>query len=151
MRLCSCSVAQSCLTLCDPMDCSIPGLPVLHHLLEFSQTQIHWVNDTTQASHLLFPSSYCLQSFSASWSFPMSRLFTPGGQRIGVSTLASVLKMNIQGWFPLGWTCWISLRSKGLSSLLQHNLKASVFSAQHSSWFNSHIRTWLLEKPQLWL
>ena len=102
----------------------------------FLKLIFHWVNDITQPSHLLFPSSYCLQSFQASWSFPMSRLFTPGGQRTGVSTLASVLKMNIQGWFPLGLACWISLRSKGLSGVFSNTIwkhQFSVLSILHGS------------------
>ena len=69
------------------------------------------------SNHLILccPFSSCLQSFPASGSFPMSQLFALGGQSIGASASASVLPMNIQGWFPLGWTGWISLQSKGLS------------------------------------
>ena len=73
------------------------------------------------------PFSSCLQSFPASGSFQISQLFPSGGQSIGVSASTSVLLMNIQDWFPLGWTGWISLQSKGLSSLLQHHgSKASI-------------------------
>ena len=76
---------------------------------------------------LCFPFSSCSQSFPASGSFPMSWLFTSGGQSIGTSVSASVLPMNIQGWFPLRLTSLISLQFKGLSSFLQHhNLKASI-------------------------
>ena len=76
----------------------------------------------------VIPFSSCLQSFPASGSFSMSQFFTSDGQSIGVSALASVLPMNAQDWFPLGWTGWISLLSKGLSSLLQHHSpKLSVF------------------------
>ena len=108
------SVTQSCLTLCNPMDCSTPALPVHHQLPEFTQTHGHWVGDAIQPSHpLLSPFSSCLQSFPASVSFLMSQ-FASGGQSIGVSTSASVLPMNSQDWFPLGWTRWISLQSKGL-------------------------------------
>ena len=110
------SVAQSCLTLCDPMDCSMPGLPVHHQFLEFTQTHVHWVDDTIQPSHpLSCPSSSCPQSLPAQGSFPMSQFFASGGQRIGVSASASVLPIDIQYWFPLGWTGCISLLSKGLS------------------------------------
>ena len=94
------------------------------------------------------------QSFPASWSFPTSHHFASGGQRIGASASASVLPMNIQGWFPLGWAGWISLQSRGtLTSLLQHHrLKASkFFSIQPSLRSNSHICTWPLEKPELGL
>ena len=94
-----CSVARSCLTPCDPMECSTPGFPVLHHLLELAQTQVHWVTDAIQPSHPVIPFS-CLQSFPASGSFLMSQVFASGGQSIGA--LPSILPMNIQGWFPLG-------------------------------------------------
>ena len=81
---------------------------------------------SSSSSAALFSS--CLQSFPASGSFPMSRLFTSGGQSIGTSTSASVLPVNFQGWFPLGLTGLIYLLSKGLSSLLQHHsAKASIF------------------------
>ena len=73
------------------------------------------------------PFSSCLQSFPAAGSFQMSQFFTSGDQSTGASASASVLPMNIQDWFPLGWTGWISLQSKGLSSLLQHHSsKASI-------------------------
>ena len=93
------SVTQSCLTLCDPMNRTIPGLPVHHHLLEFTQTHVHWVGDAIQPSHpLLSPSPpACPQSLPASESFPMSQLFTCGGQSTGVSASESVLPKNTQG------------------------------------------------------
>ena len=89
----------------------------------------------------------CLQSFPASGSFLMRQLFSSGGQSHGVS--ASVLPVNIQGWFPLGWTGWISLQSKGLSRVFSNTTvqKHQFFSAQPSLWSNSHIHSWLLEKP----
>ena len=92
-----CLVTQSCLTLCNPVDCSMPGSPVHHQLPEFVQTHVHRVSEailTTSSSIVLFSS--CLQSFPASGSFPMSQLFESGGQRIGASASASVLPMNIQ-------------------------------------------------------
>ena len=80
-------------------------------------------------SSYVIPFSSCLQSIPASWSFQISQFFSSGGQSIGAVASASVLPMNIQDWFPLGWTGWISLQSKGLSSLLQHhNSKASILS-----------------------
>ena len=100
------SVAQSCPTLCDPMNHSTPGFPVHHHLPEFTQTHVHRVSDAIQLSH---PLSSCPQSLPASESFPMSQLFTWGGQSTGVSALASFLPKNTQGWSPLEWTGWISL------------------------------------------
>ena len=91
----------------------------------------------------------CLQSFPASGSFPVSQFFTSGGQNIGVSASASVLPMNTQDWSPLGWTGWISLQSKGLSRVFSNTTvkKHQFFSTQLSLWSNSHIHTWLLEKP----
>ena len=112
------SVPQSCPTLCNIMDCSTPGLPVNHQVLEFTQTRVHWVSEAI--SNSVVPFSPCLQSFPASGSFPMSQFFTSGGQSIGVSASASVLPMNIQDWFPLGWTGWISLQSKGLSGVFSN-------------------------------
>ena len=103
---------QSCPTLCDPMDGSMSGFPVLHHLPEFAQTHVHWVWCHPTISSSVAPFSSCLQSFPASESFPMSWLFASGGQRIGVSASASVLQMNIQDWFPLSLTGMISLQSK---------------------------------------
>ena len=103
------SVAQSCPTICNTMACKMPGLPVHHQLPELTQTHIHRVGDTIQSSH---PFSSCLQFCPASGSFPMSQFFTSGGQSIGVSASASVLPINIQDWFALGWTGWISLQSK---------------------------------------
>ena len=91
----------------------------------------------------------CLQSFPASGSFPVSQFFASGGQSIGVSASASVLSMNIQDWFSLGLTGWISLQSKGLSRVFFNITvqKHQFFGAQVSLWSNSHFHTWLLEKP----
>ena len=100
---------------------------------------------TTSSS--VVPSSSCLQSFPESGYFPMSQFFVSGGQSIGTSASASVLQMNIQDWFPLGWTDWISLQSKGLSRVLSNTTvqKHQFFATQVSLWSNSHIHTWLLE------
>ena len=103
-----CSVAQSCPTLCDPMDCNTLGHPVLHHpqsLLKLIPLSWWW-HPTISSS--VVPFSSCLQSFSASGSFPVSHLLVSGGQSMGSSTSASVLPMNIQDWFPLGLTVWFS-------------------------------------------
>ena len=129
------SVAQSCLTLCNPMDHSTPGLPVHHQLLEFTQTHVHRVGDAIQPSHSsVVPFSSCLQSFLASVSFQISQLFTSGGQSIGVSASTSVLSINTQDWSPLGWTGWISLQSKGLSRVFSNTTvqKHQFFGAQLS-------------------
>ena len=92
------------------MDCNTPGFPVLHHLLEFAQTCIHWVCNAIQPSHSL--SSPSPPAFNLSQH---QGLFKWGGQSIGASASASVLPVNIQDWFPLEWTDLISLQSKGLS------------------------------------
>ena len=106
-----------------------------------------WCHPTISFS--VVPFSSCPQSLPASGSCPMSQLFAWGGQSIGVSALASVLPMNTRGWSPSEWTGWISLQSKGLSRVLSNTAvqKDQFFGAQLSSQFNSHIHTWLLEKP----
>ena len=105
------SVAQACLTLCDPMDCSMPSFPVHHQLPELIQTPSgRWCHPTISSSVIPFS---CPQSFPASGSFPMSQFFSWSGQSIRVSASASVLPMNAQDWSPLGWTgllCFIILR-----------------------------------------
>ena len=95
------------------------------------------------------PFSSCLQSLPASGSFPMSQFFTSGGQSIGVSASTSVLPVNTQDWSPLGWTGWISLQPKGLSRVFSNTTvqKHQFFGTQLSLQSNSHIHTWLLEKP----
>ena len=110
-----------------------------------------WCHPTISSS--VIPFSSCPQSFSALGSFPVSQLFASGGQSIGVSASVSVLPINIQDWFPLGWTGWIFLQSKGLSRVFSNTTvqKHQFFSAQPSSQSNSHIHTWPLEKPQPWL
>jgi len=110
-----------------------------------------WCHPTISSS--VIPSTSCLQSFPASGSFQVSQFFTSGGQCIGASASASLLPMNIQDWSPLGWTSWIFLQSKGLSRVFSNTTvqKHQFFSAQLYLWSNSHIHTWLLEKPQLWL
>ena len=114
------SVAQSCPTLCDPMNHSTPGLPVHHQLQKFTQTHVHWVGDAIQPSHPLSSPLLPPSVFPASGSFQTSQFFTSGGQRIGVSASPSVLPMNIQDWSPLEWTGGISLQSKGLSRVLSN-------------------------------
>ena len=110
-----------------------------------------WCHPSTSFSATLF--FFYFQSFPASASFPMSQLFTVGGQSIGASVSASVLLMNIQGWFSLGLTGLISLQSSGFSRVFSSPTvqKQQFFSTQPSLWSNYHIPTWLLEKPQLWV
>ena len=145
---CCCSVIKMCPTLWDPMDCSTPGLPDLLYLPEFAQTHVSWVGDVIQPSHLLLPPSppalnLCQNQGLFQWVFPS------GGQSTGASTSASVLPMNIQGWFPLELTGWIFLQSKRLSRVFSSTRiwKHQFFSTQHFLWSNFHIHTWLLEKP----
>ena len=136
--------------LCNPKDCSTPGFSVLHHLPEFAQIHGHWVKEFhPTVSSSVVPFSSCLQSFSASGSFPMSWLFPLSGWNIGASASASVLPMNIQCPFPLGLTGLISLLSTGLSWVFFSTTvwKHHFFSSQPSLWSNSHVFTWLLEKP----
>ena len=114
------SVAQSCPTLWDRMNRSMPGLPVHHQLLEFTQTQVIELMMPSNHHILCHPLLLLPSVFPATGSFQMSQLFTSGGQSIGVSASASVLPMNIQDWFPLGWTSWISLQSKGLSRVFSN-------------------------------
>ena len=119
------SVAQSCLTLCNPMNQSTPGLLVHHQLPEFTQTHVHRVSDAIQPSHpLSSPSPPAPKSLPASRSFSMGQLFSWDGQSTGVSASALVLPMNTQDWFALGWTGWISLQSKWLSRVFSNTFVA---------------------------
>ena len=141
------SVIQVCPNLCNPMDCSKPGLPVPSLNVRAYPNPCplsRWCHTTISSS--VVPFSSCLQSLLASESFPMSQYFAWGGQSIGVSATASVLSMNTQDWSPLGWTGWIS---KGLSRVFSNTTvqKHQFFHAQPSSQSNSHIHTWPLEKP----
>ena len=134
--------------LCDSMDYRTLGLPVHPQLPELPQTHVYRVGDAIQPSHpLLSPSP---PAFSlTSGSFQMSQLFSSGGQSIGVSASASVLPINIQGWFLLVLTDLISLQLKGFSRVLSNMTvpKHQFFSTQLSLESNSHIHTWLLENP----
>ena len=148
------SVTQSCLTCPTHVHgLYTPGFPVHHQLPELAQTHVHWVGDAIQPSHPLSSLLLHLQSFPAPGSFQTSQFFASSGQSIGVSASASVLPMNIQDWCPLGWTGWISLQPKGLSRVFSNTTvqKHQFFSTQLSLQSNSHIYTWLLEKPWLWL
>ena len=143
------SVTQLCPTLCDPMNRSTPCLPVHYQLPEF--TQLMSIASVMPSSHLILccPLLLLPQSLPASGSFTMSQLFSWGGQSIEVSASASVLPMKTQDLSLLGWTGWISLKSKGLSRVFSNTTvkKHQFFSTQLSSQSNSHIHTWPLEKP----
>ena len=144
MHVCCCwCVAKSCLTLCDSMDllqhagppCPSPAPRVCSNSCLLSR----WCHPTISSS--VAPFSFCPQSFPESMSFPESWLPTSGGQSIGVSASASVLPMNIQGWFPIGLGGLISLPSKGLSKVLSRTTiqKHQFFGAQPFLWSNSHL------------
>ena len=110
-----------------------------------------WCHPTILSSVISFSS--CLQSFPASGSFLISQLFTSGGQRIEASASASVLPVNMQGWFPLGLTGLISMLSKGLSRVFSNTTvrRHQFYSPQPFLLSSSHIHTWLLKKTSLWL
>ena len=146
------SVTQSCLTLWPHglQHARLPCPSPIPKAYSNSYASSQWCHPTISSSVHHF--SFCLQSFPAPESFPISQFFPSGGQSIGALALASVLPMNIQDWFPLGFSGWISLQSKGLSRVFNTTVqKHQFFSAQLSIWSNSHIHTWLLEKQQLWL
>ena len=149
LLLLSRSVAQLCLTLWGPVGCNTPGFPVLPSpgVCSNSRPLSRWCYPTISSS--VIPFSSCLQSFPASGSFLMSWLFISGGQSIGASASASVLPVTIQGWFPLGLTGLISLQSKALSRIFSSTpfQKHQFFGTRPFLWSNSHIHTWLLEKP----
>ena len=128
------SVTQSCPTLCDPMDRSTPGPPVHHQLPEFTQTHVHRVGDAIQPSHRLSSPSPPALNLSEHQGLFQWVSSSQHGQSIAISALASVLPMNIQEWFPLGLTGWISMQSKRLSRVFSNTTiqKHQFFSAQLS-------------------
>ena len=143
------SVAQSCPTLCTPWTAAHQAsLSITNSQSSLKFTSIELV---IPSSHLILchPLFLLPQSHQASESFPMTQLFAWGGQSPGVSALASFLPKNTQGWSPLKWTGWISLQSKGLSRVFSNTTvqKPQFFSTLLSLQSNSHIHTWLLEKP----
>ena len=130
MKVSVSTVPQLCLTPYDPMNRNMPGLPIHHQLPEFTQTHVHWNSDAIQPSHpLLSPSPPALNLSQHQGLFKWVSFFASGGQNIGVSASASVFPMNIQDWFPLGWTGWISLQSKGLSRVFSNTTVQSISSS----------------------
>ena len=127
-------VAQSCPTLCDPMNRITPGLPVHHKLMEFTQTHVHQVGNAIQPSHPLSSPS-CPQSLPASGSFPMSQLFAWGAQSIRVSASTSILPMNNPGLIScrMDWLDLLAVQGTLKSLLYHHSSKASIF--RHSAFF----------------
>ena len=131
------SFTQSCLTLCDPMDCSTPVFPVHLQLLKLAQIHVQRVSDAVQPFHPVIPFSSCLQSFPASGSFQMSQLSTSGGQSIGVSAPASVLPMNTQESFRMSFRMnWLDLLAVPgtLKSLLQQHSSLCNCNFDYSSY-----------------
>ena len=120
------SVAQSYLTLCDPVDCSMPGLPI-HQLPEFTQTHVHWVSDAIQPSHSIIPFSSCLQFFPGSGSFPMSQFFTIDGRSIGSFSFTISPSNEYSGLisFRMDWLDLLAIQGT-LKSLQHHSSKASI-------------------------
>ena len=138
---CCGSVAMLYPTLCNPMDCSTPGFPILHSLPEFAQTHVYWVSDAIQSSHLLLSPSPAFSLSQHQNLFTMSQLFTSGDRSIGASASASVLPMSIQGRFPLRWSGLISLLSKRLLRVFSSITvwKHQFFSVRPSLGSNFHI------------
>ena len=144
------SVTQSCLTICDPMNCSTPGLPVHHQLLKSTKTHVHRVGDAIQPSHPLSSPSPPAPNPSQHQSlFKWVSSSHQVAEVLGFQLQLSVLPKNTHDWSPLGWTGWISLQSKGLSRAFSNTTvqKQQFFGTQLSSQSNSHIHTWPLEKP----
>ena len=142
------SVAQLCLTLCNPhgLQHARPPWPSTPRACLNPCPLNRWCHPTISSS--VIPFSSCPQSFPASESFPMRQLFAWGGQSIRVSASASVLPMNIQDWSPLGWTGWISLQSMGLSRVFSSTTvqKHHFISAQFFFMDQLSRHTWPLEK-----
>ena len=147
------SVTQLCLTVCDPMNCSTPGLPVHHQLLEFTQTLVHRVGDALQPSHPLSSPSPPAPVPPSIRVFSNESTLRMRWPKYWSFSFSSVLPKNTQDWSPLEWTGWIFLQSKGLSRVFSNTTvqKHQFFGAQLSSQSNSHIHIWPQEKPQPWL
>ena len=129
------------------MGCGTPGLPVHHYLPEFAQTHVRWFDDAIQPSHpLSFPSPPTFNLSQHQGFFPKSQIFVSGAHSIGASASTSVILMNIQGLFPLGFTGLICLLSKRLSRVFFNITFESINSLALSLFYcPTHICTWLLE------
>jgi len=146
------SVAQSCLTLCKPMEGSTPGFPAHNQLPEPTQTHVHWVDDEIQPSYPLLspsPPTFNLSQHQGLFQWVSSSHMVGKGFSHSPSASASVLPMDIQDWFSLGLAGLTFLQSYGISRVFSNTTVQThqYFSTQLSLLFNSHIRTWLLEKP----
>ena len=141
----ACSVMSDSATTCTVAHQASKSITNFQSLLKLMSTE-----SVMPSNHLILCCSLLLlpSIFSSIRVFAMSQFLASGGQSIGVSASSSVLPMNFQDWFPLGWTGWISLQSMGLSRVFSNITvqKHQFFSTQLSLWYNSHIHTWLLEK-----
>ena len=148
-RTCCCSVTQLCPTFCDPVDCSMLALPVLHHLLEFAQIHVlhQWCHPASSSSNTLV--SFCPPSFPVSGTFSVSHLFISDDQNTGASASVSVPPVNIQSWYPLRLPGLISLLSKRLSGVFPSTTiwRHQFFDILSSLQFSSHNLTWPLGRP----
>ena len=159
-------VAQLCPALCYPMDCSTPGFPILHHLLELAKTHVHWVGDAIQPSSPL--SSPCPPAFNLSqhqglfhWVDSLHQMAKVLELQFQHQSFQWIVRTDFLYWFDhftydnihVWLTGLISLQSNRLSRVFSSTTvqKHQFFGAQASLWSNSHIHTWLLEKPKLWL
>ena len=153
MRFSFSSVTQLCLTLSDPMDCSKPGRPVHHQLPEFTQTHVHWVSDAIQPSHPLSSPSLTFNLSQHQGLFKWVSSSHQVAKVLEFQASTSVLPTNIQDWYPLGWTGWISLQSKGLSRVFSNTTvqKHQFFDTQlysptltsiHDHWKNHSLTRW---------
>jgi len=132
---CCCSVAKLCPALCNPMDFSMLGSPVLHYLAELAQIHVHWVSDAIRPPSSVVSFSFCLQSFPASGSFPVSRLFQSGGRSIAASAWVSGYSGLISfsmDWFDMALSCAI-------------NVSAHHMQTFDKSWRAVWKRTWELK------
>ena len=132
------------------MDCNSPGFPFLHQLLELAQIYVHWVSDAIQPFHPLASPSPAFSLSQHQGFFQWVSSLHQMAKVLEFGASVSVLPKYIQDWFSLGW---ISLQSKGLSSVFSNTTvqKHQFFGTQLSLWSNSHIHAWLLERPWLWL
>ena len=139
-----CLVSKYCMTICKPVVYSTPEFPftISQSMLKFMSIESMMPSNHPCSVDLWFS---CPQSFTASGSFQKSQFFASGSPSTGASASESVLPMNIQDWFPLGWTGLISLKSKGLSRIFPTTTvrKHQLLSTQPSLWLNSHDHIWL--------
>ena len=148
LGVCCCSVTQFCPALCDPMDCSMPGFPVLHYLLEFAQTHMHWVDDAIQPSTVCHPLLLLPSIFPSIRVFPSESVLLIRWPKYWSFSFSISPSNEYSGLISFKMTGLISLLSKELSGVFSSITvqKHQFFNVQPSLWSNSPIHTWLLEK-----